>query len=121
MQWTIRKRFTQGYQFDFNYTWSKSIDLASTRETDGPTGGSSGGQGNGQIINAWFPSQSKAVSDYDTTHVFSVLGVFELPVGKGKKFLTDANGLVDGILGGWQISGLFRNTRGFPVGVTNGV
>ena len=41
MQWTVRKRFSQGYQFDFNYTWSKSIDLASTREAN-PTGGSAG-------------------------------------------------------------------------------
>lgn len=112
MQWTIRKRFSQGYQFDFNYTWSKSIDLASTRETDGVF--------NGPIINAWFPGQNKAVSDYDTTHIFSALALLELPFGRNKKFLTNANRLADAILGGWQISGVFRNTSGFPAGVNDG-
>lgn len=112
MQWTVRKSFSQGYQFDFNYTWSKSTDLASTRETDGVF--------SGPIINAWFPGQNKAVSDYDTTHIFSALSVAELPFGRGKKFLTNANRLVDGILGGWQISGVFRATSGFPVGVNDG-
>ena len=119
MQLTARKRFTQGYQFDFNYTFSKSIDLASTRETDGPTGGASGG--NGQIINAWFPGQMKGVSDYDTTHVFSMLAVAELPFGRGKKFAGNANRLVDALIGGWQISGVFRNTSGFPTSVGDGV
>jgi hypothetical protein len=113
MQWTIRKRFSQGYQFDFNYTWSKSTDLASERETDGVFV-------NGAIRNAWFPGQNKAVSDYDTTHIFSALALIELPFGRNKKFLTNANRLVDAILGGWQISGVFRNTSGFPAGVNDG-
>jgi hypothetical protein len=118
MQWTIRKRFSQGYQFDFNYTWSKSIDLASTREAN-PTGGSAGGVG--QIINPWFPDQMRAVSDYDTQHVFSALGAAELPFGKGKPILPNANALLNGIVGGWQLSGVFRNTSGFPVSVGNGI
>src|SRR5262249_1346525 len=113
MQWTIRKRFTQGYQFDFNYTWSKSIDLGSQRETDGTTAG--------QIINAWFPGQMKGVSDYDTTHQFSLLGLVEIPYGKGKRFGNNANAVMNGIFGGWQLSGVFRNTSGFPVGVSDGV
>src|SRR5260370_23384986 len=113
MQWTVRKRFAQGYQFDFNYTWSKSIDLGSTRETNGSTGG--------QILNSYFPDQMRAVSDYDTTHVFSALALVELPFGKGKRFIGKANRVVDGILRGWQLSGLFPNTIGFPVGVNDGL
>ena len=37
MQWTVRKRFSSGLLFDVNYTWSKSIDLASTAENGGST------------------------------------------------------------------------------------
>jgi hypothetical protein len=118
MQWTVRKRFSQGYQFDFNYTWSKSIDLGSSREIDGSFTNASGSS---TIINAWFPGQMKAVSDYDTTHQFSALAVVELPFGKGKKFLANANSFVDGVVGGWQLSAVFRNTSGFPVGVGDGV
>ena len=112
MQWTIRKRFSQGYQFDFNYTWSKSIDLASTRETDGVLSSA--------VINAWFPGQNKAVSDYDTTHIFTAVALAELPFGKGKRFLSNANSFVDAIFGGWTLSGVFHNTSGFPVGVNDG-
>jgi hypothetical protein len=69
MQWTVRKRFSGGLQFDFNWTWSKSIDLASYGESF---------QTNlvsytGLVQNAWFPRQYKGVSDYDTTHLFSAL------------------------------------------------
>ena len=117
MQWTIRKRFSQGYQFDLNYTFSKSIDLASTRESN-PLGG--GGGGGGQIINSWAPDQMRGVSDYDTQHVISALFAAELPFGKGKAFLSNANALVEGVLGGWQLSGVFRNTSGFPVSAASG-
>ncbi len=113
MQWTIRKRFSQGYQFDFNYTWSKSIDLASTRETDGVF--------SGPIINAWFPGQNKAVSDYDTTAYFHRRGSRGTAVRHATRgFCPTPNSFVDAIFGGWTLSGVFHNTSGFPVGVNDG-
>ena len=115
MQWTVRKRFSQGYQFDFNYTWSKSIDMGSTREIDGAF------NGNSTIINAWFPGQMRAVSDYDTQHQFSAFVVAELPFGRSKKWLNTSNPFVNGVFGGWQVSGVFRNTSGFPASVGDGV
>jgi hypothetical protein len=113
MQLTARKRFAQGLQFDFNYTYSKSIDLSSTRET-------STSAITGQLINSWFPNLQRAVSDYDMQHVFSAFWIAELPVGKGRRFLPNANRFVDALLGGWQVSGTFRNTSGLPVGVLDG-
>ncbi len=104
MQWTIRKRFTAGYQFDFNYTYSKSTDLSSGTENLGVFG---------QIRNSWRPGDMKAVSDYDQTHIFSMQGVAELPVGKGKKFLSNPTRLGQILAGGWQVSGIWRQTTGF--------
>jgi hypothetical protein len=63
----------------------------------------------------------KAVCSYDATHQFSSLAVAELPFGRGKRFLNTANPLVNGVLGGWQISGVFRNTSGYAASVINGV
>jgi hypothetical protein len=121
MQWTLRKRFSAGFQFDFNYTYSKSIDLASIPENNQLTSGAPQSQINStSIINSWFTNDMKAVSDYDEQHVFSAFWVAELPFGKGKKFAANANRLVDGIVGGWSLNGLFRNGSGFPVGVTAG-
>ena len=113
MQWTVRKRFTAGHQFDFNYTWSKSIDLASGAERAGSFGG-------GFLLNPWFPGQRKGVSDFDATQQWVANYVVELPVGRGKKFLSNASGPLNHILGGWQVSGIWRQTTELPVGVGNG-
>ncbi|HXB69959.1 MAG TPA: carboxypeptidase-like regulatory domain-containing protein [Candidatus Acidoferrales bacterium] len=112
LQLSARKRFSSGLLFDFNYTYGRSIDMSSTRETDGVT--------SGQIINPWDPRQMRAVSDYDTTHIFTAFFVYELPVGKGKPLLGGSNKALNAFVGGWQLSGIYRQTSGFPVGVGNG-
>ncbi len=113
MQWTIRKRMAQGVEATLNYTWSKSIDLSSRAENDGTNSYV------GFITNPWNPSIHKAVSDYDMTHQLNLNFVAELPFGKGKKFLNHG-GIVNAILGGWQVSGLYRQTSGLPVSVRDG-
>ncbi|MCP5119212.1 MAG: hypothetical protein GY953_51075, partial [bacterium] len=112
-QLTLRKRWSQGFQFDLNYTFSKSLDLASNAQSVNSF--------DGFIVNSWSPHQLKAVSDYDMRHQVNAFWVAELPFGRGKKFGANWNGVVDNILGGWQISGLWRQTSGLPtLGVFNG-
>ncbi|MCS6951602.1 MAG: carboxypeptidase-like regulatory domain-containing protein [Bryobacterales bacterium] len=112
MQWTVRKRFAEGGWVNLNYTFSKSIDLASVPErADGYSG---------FAINSWEPWLRKAVSDYDTTHLFNIAAVYELPFGKGRRFLSGASGALDALLGGWQISGIWRQSSGFPTSVGTG-
>ena len=115
MQVVLRKKMSQGVQFDFNYTYSKSIDLSSNAERIDAYGGLGG-----QIINSWSPNQLRGVSDFDTTHQFNTNFIVELPFGKGKHFAGGAHGFVDGVIGGWQLSGLARWTSGFPVTIANG-
>ena len=112
LQATARKRFSNGLLFDFNYTLAKSIDLASSRESDGVT--------NSQIINPWNTSQMKAVSDYDVRHVVTAFFVYELPFGKGKRMFDTSNSLLNAVVGGWQLNGIYRQTSGLPIGVGNG-
>ena len=111
MQWTIRKRFSGGLLFDLNYTWSKSIDLGSTTE---------GGSFAGFIINTFNPSQMRGVSSYDTTHSVNANFVYQLPFGRGRKFGSGMNKVLDAIVGGWEITGLYRQTSGLPFTVING-
>ena len=115
MQVNFRHPMTHGVQFDFNYTFSKSIDIFS----DATRVGAWGGLG-GQMINAWDPNQMRAVSDYDTRHQFNANWIAELPFGKGKLLARNANGFLDAIIGGWQLSGVYRMTSGFPVNISNG-
>jgi len=111
-QLLIRKRFSAGTQFDFNYTFSKSEDWASVVERNGLFAGS--------VLNSWNPWLRKDVSDYDVTHNLNFNGIAELPFGKGKKFGSGMPGWVNALFGGWQLSGIWRWTSGLPTSIGNG-
>jgi Carboxypeptidase regulatory-like domain len=116
LQVTFKRQMASGLLFNLNYTYSKSIDLASDAERIVPWGGF----GTGQIINAWDPNQLRGVSDFDLRHQFNANWVWQLPVGHGRHFGGSMGKGMDAVLGGWQISGLMRWTSGFPVNVANG-
>jgi len=115
MQISLRKKMTHGVQFDFNYTFSKSIDISSDAERIDAYSGLGG-----QIINSWSPNALRAVSDYDITHQLNTNWIVELPFGKGRWLGRNAHGFADAVIGGWQLSGLARWTTGFPVTIANG-
>ncbi len=115
LQVSLKHRMMHGVQFDFNYTFSKSIDLASDAERVGTIGGTGA-----QIINAWSPYQFRAPSDFDATHQFNANWVADLPFGTNRLIGRNSNKVLDAVIGGWQLSGLFRLTSGFPFSVTNG-
>jgi hypothetical protein len=115
MQVSLRRRMTHGLQFDFNYTYSKSIDISSDANRITAEGGLGG-----QIIDPWNPKALRAVSDFDTTHQVNANWVWELPFGKGRWIGSNAGRALDAVVGGWQLSGLARWTSGFPIGVANG-
>jgi hypothetical protein len=105
----LRKRFSNGVQFDFNYTLSKSIDWASAPERSF----------SGTVINSWFPGQSQAVSDFDVRHQVNANWIAELPFGRGKLLGKNVGSITNAFIGGWQLSGIYRWTSGFPISVTN--
>ena len=108
-QLNVRKRFSSGDSIDVNYTFSKSTDLRSNAEREA--------NASGVIWNPWQPGLMRGVSDYDTTHLFSMMGVYSLPFGKGKKHGGSMPYALDLIAGGWQLSGMWRWTSGFPISV----
>jgi hypothetical protein len=116
-EFTLRHRETHGLVFDFNYTYSKSIDQGSNAERINQF---QGGGFASQVINSWFPKQLRAVSDFDTTHAINANWVYELPFGRGKALVGDAGGLVNGVIGGWKFAGLSRWSSGYPFTVGSG-
>jgi carboxypeptidase family protein len=121
LQASLRRKMSGGLQFDFNYTYSKSIDLGSDAERVNQYEGGSGVAGGGfasYIMNTWSPNQNRAVSDFDATHQFNANWMYQLPVGKGKHFAT--HGALDAIFGNWELTGIFRMTSGFPTTVNDG-
>jgi len=103
---SIRQRL-KGLTWDFNYTFSKSIDDASGLQT-------SGVYGSAFITNALRQEDNRAVSDFDIRHIINMNSIWELPFGRGKTWLSNSSGLVNGILGGWQLSTIFRYNSGLP-------
>ena len=112
-QITVRHPMSHGLQMDFSYTYSRSIDIGSDAER---TSKFSNGVAlaNSNIINTWKPYLNRAVSDFDTTHLITVDHVYQLPFGRGRGYLNSGNGLMDALIGGWQNTGILRNTSGLP-------
>jgi hypothetical protein len=115
LQVTLQHKMSHGLQFDFNYTYSKSIDIASDAERVGPWGGLGGA-----VINTFDPSAGRADSDFDLRHQVNANFIWEMPFGRGRWIAHDVNNVADAFIGGWQFSGLARWTSGFPVTVDNG-
>src|SRR6202165_4602152 len=115
LQASLRRKMSSGLQFDFNYTYSKSIDLGSDAERVNQY---EGGGFASPIMNTWSPNQNRAPSDFDATHQFNANWMYQLPIGRDKHFAT--HGGVDAIVGNWELTGIFRMTSGFPTTVNGG-
>jgi hypothetical protein len=120
LQASLRHRMSHGFQFDLNYTYSKSIDISSDAERVAPASNGSLFGLNNNIINAWNPAAQKGVSSFDATHQLNANWIWQLPLGRGQRLGHSSGHLLDAFIGGWQFSGLFRVTSGFPVTVDNG-
>jgi len=117
MQLTLRKAMSHGFQFDFNYTVSKSIDVGSNAERISLFEGFGFAS---QVINSWAAGQLRAPSDFDMRHQINANWVYELPFGRGHQFGSNANKFVDAVFGGWSLSGIFHWTSGLPFTMASG-
>ena len=117
LQLTLRKALSGGLEFDFNYTFSKSIDIGSNAERINEFEGFGFAS---QVINSWSPNQLRAVSDFDTKHQINSNWVYQLPLGRGHRFGSGMGKVANSIIGGWGLSGIFHWTSGLPFGMGSG-
>ena len=110
MQVSFRKRLTKDFWFDLNYTYGHSLDTASGNETTGS------GYGSTLILNPLMLNVNRANSDFDIRHIVNFNDGLDLPLGKGKRFFNNLGKVGNGILGGWQMTGIFRFNTGLPAG-----
>lgn len=104
-QVSVRERFGRSLTFDFNYTLAHSLDNASGLQV-------SGAYGSAFIVNPLDIDQNYASSDFDVRHVVNANWLWELPVGRGQRFLGGMGKLANGVLGNWQMTGIFRWNSG---------
>ena len=113
---SVKKTLSHNLQFDFNYTFSRSIDNVSS-VANTVVGG--------LVCDATNLRICRGPSDFDVTHLFSANGVYDLPFGRNRAIGRNSNGLVNAFIGGWQFATIFTahsgfafstNTGSFPVG-----
>jgi hypothetical protein len=115
LQTTLRKRFGNGLLFNFAYTLSKVIDDQSGDPivtTFTPTSVST--------INSQNISADRGRADFDQKHVIILTWIYELPFGKGQKWLSHAPKAIDAIFGGWALQGFNSNMSGQPFSISSG-
>ena len=110
----LERRFSNGLYYLVSYTWSKSIDSASSGWFDAENGAGGGGP-----QDYYHPNLSRAVSAYDIPHYLSMSGVYELPFGRGKKYFNQ-HGAASWLLGNWQTNAIVQLRSGQPFTVSVG-
>jgi hypothetical protein len=108
---SLRKRFSQGLQFDFNYTWSHSIDNGSSIANT---------VSGGLVCDLTNLRVCRGDSDFDVRHLVNANFIYELPFGRGQRFGSGAPGWANHIIGGWEISGIFTARTGLAFSTTTG-
>ncbi len=100
MQLRSEKRFSHGFTFQLAYTWSKLMEAI-------------------EFLNPTDSTPYESIGDFDRTHRVAASGIWEIPVGKGKKFGAQWPGVVNLFIGGWQIGGVVTRQSGPPLGFGN--
>ncbi len=108
-QSSLKKRFSNNLSFDVNYTWSKGLSSGG-----GDFGAWFTGENSNGLNQEFFDLKAdRGPTSFDLTHFFTAGCVYELPglARLGSSFARH-------VLGGWQVSGIFRADTGLPVTVT---
>ncbi|MGH9849686.1 MAG: TonB-dependent receptor domain-containing protein [Blastocatellia bacterium] len=95
MQLKAEKRFSKGYSLLTHYTWSRSFHYTNTYYNIDAT-------------------QAYGPNDNHRSHVFTFAGVWELPFGKGRRYLGGAGKAADLVIGGWQLNTIYSWQSGLP-------
>jgi len=93
---TLSKRFSKGYTVIGSYTfakWQQAVNL----------------------LNAADPLPLREISDLDAPHRINISAIWSLPFGKGRALLANSNPVVQRVVGGWEVSGIWTLQSGFAL------
>jgi hypothetical protein len=111
LQTKFEKHLTAGWSALLSYTWAHALDNGPAppnlgKYNDGPQ--------NPYNINAEYSN-----SDIDVRNTFVASSIMELPVGRGKHFLHNANNITQAFLGGWQVNSITTLEGGRPFNIVS--
>ena len=117
-QFTVRKRFSDGFSLALNYTLSKSMDITSSAESRGER--ANGQSGEGLVNDIYNPEFNYNISDFDRRHQFNGNFLVQLPFGQGRAFANNLPAVAEHVIGGWEFAGIVQATSGRPFNFTSG-
>ena len=100
LQARLERRFHQGFSFSTNFTWQRLMESTS-------------------YLNGGDPHPTKMINGADVPLVFNGIAVYELPFGKGRRIGRSWDGLVNYLLGEWQVAGTMKGQQGYPASLTD--
>ena len=112
LQAVLREHLSHGLEFTVNYTYAKSLTNSLGNYGLNVNGFSGAFQNYYDSAADWGPA------GYDVAHNLSATGVYALPVGRGKDYLSNTNRFVDELIGGWRLAVAGVGYSGFPETIT---
>jgi len=94
------RRFKNGFSAQGSYTFSKFLQST-------------------EFLNPSDPLPTKVISDQDIPQRFTLAGIYDIPVGRGRKYGSNMNKWVSAFAGGWQVSLIWAGQSGTPLGFGN--
>ncbi len=96
-----------GLSLSAGYTYSKALD-------EGGGGNSASAESRNNVQNPRDVRAEYGLADFNYAHRFSASIIYDLPFGRGRRFLGSANGVVDAIAGGWELTSIVTAQSGPP-------
>jgi outer membrane receptor protein involved in Fe transport len=105
-QLSAEKRFSGGLYFLASYSFSKTLtDADYSQSSQGPI----------YAISPFEQGRQKALSIQDTPNTVTLSSSYELPIGRGKSFANSSGAVMNFLISGWQLNGIFRANSGQPL------
>lgn len=111
LQLSMEQRPWHGLQYLAAYTYSRSLD-------EGSGGNSSSSESRINIQDPRHLSNDYGLSDFDHRHRFTFSPVYQLPFGRGRQHANHTNAFLDGLIGGWDLTGIVTLQSGAPFSVS---
>jgi hypothetical protein len=108
LQLEVRRRFSSGLYLQANYTFSKTLtnSTGTAQNRFEP------------FLDNNRPELDNRRADFDVTHILNANFIYELPFGAGKRYLS-GGGVLDRVVGGWQIGSIIHAQSGAPISITS--
>ncbi|HVF58154.1 MAG TPA: TonB-dependent receptor [Pyrinomonadaceae bacterium] len=117
---TFKRRFSQSLGYQVSYTWAKSLDTRSFDPAFTVAGRGSNQSSSSTPFDLRNRNQNYARSDFDRRHALQGYFVYEVPFGRGRRYLSNLNPVLNHLIGGFEFAGVMILESGRPYTIYSG-